>query len=227
MTNDPTAKTLADLGVTDAAAVLRLFEGVLQQFEQHAAAGANPQQFDELRNAWVGRKSGVLTRITENWLKPSPPDLKRAVGQELNKLRAHVEQKLAELQKAVEAAAEAAALARDQVDLSLPGVVRPVGTRHLLRQTFAEIERIFLSLGFAVVEGPEIETPYYNFEALNIPEHHPARDTMDTFYLETPPGAQSHLLRTHTSPMQIHHHGKSGTAGAHHRARQGLSPRQS
>jgi phenylalanyl-tRNA synthetase alpha chain len=86
----------------------------------------------------------------------------------------------------------------------LPGVIRPIGSRHLIRQTFEEIERIFLSLGFTVVEGREIETPYYNFEALNIPEHHPARDTMDTFYLDLPPGSQPHLLRTHTSPMQIH-----------------------
>ena len=93
---------------------------------------------------------------------------------------------VAEQQAAIEAAAEQAALARERVDLSLPGVERPIGSRHLIRQTFDEIERIFLSLGFTVVEGPEIETPYYNFEALNIPEHHPARDTMDTFYMETP-----------------------------------------
>ena len=91
--------------------------------------------------------------------------------------------------------------ARDQVDLSLPGVERAIGTRHLIRQTFDELLRIFLSIGFSVVEGPEIETPYYNFEALNIPEHHPARDNMDTFYIE---GSRAgHLLRTHTSPMQI------------------------
>ena len=86
------------------------------------------------------------------------------------------------------------------IDLSLPGVERPVGTHHLIRQTYEEVERIFLSLGFSVVEGPEIETPYYNFEALNIPEFHPARDNMDTFYIE---GSGGHLLRTHTSPMQI------------------------
>ncbi len=152
----------------------------------------------------MGRKSGVITQITENWLKPSPPETKRAVGQELNQLRAYVETAIENLRKAIEAAAESAALSRERVDLSLPGVVRPIGSRHLLRQTFADIERIFLSLGFAVVEGPEIETPYYNFEALNIPEHHPARDTMDTFYLETPPGAEQRLLRTHTSPMQVH-----------------------
>jgi phenylalanyl-tRNA synthetase alpha chain len=81
--------------------------------------------------------------------------------------------------------------------------MRALGSRHPLTQTFEEIKRIFLSLGYTVVAGPEMETPYYNFEALNIPEHHPARDTMDTFYLETPPGAGPLLLRTHTSPMQV------------------------
>ncbi len=204
MTNDPTAKTLADLGVADAQAAARLFDELRAQFDREIAAAPKDEAGSKTaRDAWVGRKSGVLTRITDNWLKPSPPDLKRAVGQELNKLRAHVEESLNQLQQAVEAAAEATAIARDRVDLSLPGVARPVGTRHLLRQTFAEIEQIFLTLGFTVVDGPEIETPYYNFEALNIPEHHPARDTMDTFYIETAAGAQPYLLRTHTSPMQI------------------------
>jgi phenylalanyl-tRNA synthetase alpha chain len=89
-------------------------------------------------------------------------------------------------------------------DLSLPGVHRPIGSHHLIRQVFQEIEDIFVSIGFSVVEGPEIETPYYNFEALNIPEFHPVRDDMDTFYLELPKGAPTPLLlRTHTSPMQI------------------------
>ena len=110
---------------------------------------------------------------------------------------------------AIESGAEEAASAKDRIDVSLPGVVRPVGSRHLIRQVFQEIEDIFVSIGFSVVEGPEIETPYYNFEALNIPEFHPVRDDMDTFYVEaqdatgakTAPG--SLLLRTHTSPVQI------------------------
>ncbi len=76
-------------------------------------------------------------------------------------------------------------------DLSLPGVIRPIGSHHLIRQVFQEIEDIFFSTGFSVVEGPEIETPYYNFEALNIPEFHPVRDDMDTFYLELPKGAST------------------------------------
>src|SRR5438045_3601666 len=92
----------------------------------------------------------------------------------------------------------------EQVGAALAGVVRPLGSRHLIRQVFQEIEDIFFSIGFSVVEGPEIETPYYNFEALNIPEFHPVRDDMDTFYMELPKGAPGQLLlRTHTSPVQI------------------------
>ena len=156
-----------------------------------------------------GESPASSARIGDNWLKPAPKELKPAVGQELNKLKAHVEATLEERRKEIEAAAEQATAARDQIDLSLPGVERAIGTRHLIRQTFDELLRIFLSIGFSVVEGPEIETPYYNFEALNIPEHHPARDNMDTFYIEGPPDGRAgaprkrHLLRTHTSPMQI------------------------
>ena len=99
----------------------------------------------------------------------------------------------------------ALASAKDRADLSLPGVIRPVGSHHLIRQVMQEIEDIFFSIGFSVAEGPEIETPYYNFEALNIPEFHPVRDDMDTFYLDLPKGAPGQLLlRTHTSPVQIH-----------------------
>jgi phenylalanyl-tRNA synthetase alpha chain len=205
MTNDPTTQTLDQLSVTGDSQVEELFRGVRQQFDkQTASAPEDEVGWRMKRDAWVGRKAGVLTRITENWLKSSPPPLRRTVGRCLNDLRSHVERRLEEMSAAVANAAESAALARERVDLSLPGVVRPIGSRHLIRQTFEEIERIFLSLGFTVVEGREIETPYYNFEALNIPEHHPARDTMDTFYLDLPPGSQPHLLRTHTSPMQIH-----------------------
>jgi phenylalanyl-tRNA synthetase alpha chain len=205
MTNDPTTQTLDQLGISGDSQVEELFHGVRQQFDkQTASAPEDEVGWRMKRDAWVGRKAGVLARITENWLKSSPPPLRRTVGRCLNDLRSHVERRLEEMSAAVANAAESAALARERVDLSLPGVVRPIGSRHLIRQTFEEIERIFLSLGFTVVEGREIETPYYNFEALNIPEHHPARDTMDTFYLDLPPGSQPHLLRTHTSPMQIH-----------------------
>src|ERR1700758_4776566 len=200
---DNTRQTLAALGISTPAEVTARFEALRAEFDRDYSTARDEASWKALRDAWLGRKSGVLNRITEQWLKPAPPELRAVVGRHLNELRAHIEQGLQQLQQSITAAAESAMLARERVDLSLPGVIRPIGSRHLVRQTFEEIERIFLSLGFTVVEGPEIETPYYNFEALNIPEHHPARDTMDTFYLEPPLGATPHLLRTHTSPMQI------------------------
>jgi phenylalanyl-tRNA synthetase alpha chain len=197
-------KTLAGLGVTEPAQVTARFADVRAQFDGHLTTVHGESEWKMFRDRWLGRKSGVLTLITDNWLKPATPDLKRAVGQELNALRAHVETKIEERRTAVEAGTEETAMARERVDLSLPGVIRPIGSRQLIRQVFQEIEDIFFSIGFSVVEGPEIETPYYNFEALNIPEFHPVRDDMDTFYLELPKGApEPLLLRTHTSPMQI------------------------
>ena len=203
MANDPTAKKLAELGVTDAEGVVRLFNEVKTRFAAESGAKQNVAQWEELRNAWMGRKSGALTRISENWLKPSSPELKRAVGQALNAFKTHVEAALESRRAEIQAAADQVAILREREDLSLPGVARPIGSRHPLRQTFEELERIFLSLGYSVVAGPEMETPYYNFEALNIPEHHPARDNMDTFYMDVPKGAEPRLLRTHTSPMQV------------------------
>ena len=199
-----TALPLVHLGITRPEELATLFAGLRGRFDEECACACDESSWKQFRDAWLGRKSGVLTQITDNWLKPASQELKRVVGQELNQLRAHVESKVEERRKAIEAGAEEGALARERVDLSLPGVIRPIGSHHLIRQVFQQIEDIFFSIGFSVVEGPEIETPYYNFEALNIPEFHPVRDDMDTFYLDLPKGeAQPLLLRTHTSPMQI------------------------
>src|SRR6267378_3519252 len=217
--DNPTEKTLAELGVNDAQGVAEKFAEVRARFDrqvaldadgirnlmlQEAWLGSDCDPVTSLRHFWVGRKAGVLTLITENWLKKSPPSLKGVIGKQFNELKGHIETKLEEQRKRIEEKTEAAALTREQVDLSLPGVIRPIGSHHLIRQVFQEIEDIFFSIGFSIVEGPEIETPYYNFEALNIPEFHPVRDDMDTFYLDLPKGAKTPLLlRTHTSPMQI------------------------
>ncbi|HKQ88609.1 MAG TPA: phenylalanine--tRNA ligase subunit alpha [Candidatus Acidoferrales bacterium] len=200
--NTATSETLTQAGISTSEAVSQAFAEVRQRFDGEVAAnGGDPERWKAFVVAWTGRKAGVLSQITDNWLKTASKELKPVVGQELNKLKSYVEAGIEGGRLAMEAAAEAAAAARDAIDLSLPGIERAVGTRHLIRQTYEELQRIFLSIGFSVVEGPEIETPYYNFEALNIPEHHPARDNMDTFYIE---GSRSgHLLRTHTSPMQI------------------------
>jgi phenylalanyl-tRNA synthetase alpha chain len=202
-------KTLAEQGVTSAEQVAALFAAIRERFDSQIDRPADEHANVQLRVAWTGRKSGVLTLITENWLKQAPTALRGFVGKQFNDLKTHIEAGLDEQKRRIEAGAESAADAKDRVDLSLPGVVRPLGSRHLIRQVFQEIEDIFFSIGFSVVEGPEIETPYYNFEALNIPEFHPVRDDMDTFYMELlhspekggAPGPL--LLRTHTSPMQI------------------------
>jgi len=194
-------QTREPLRATAPDSVVNLFADFCAEFDRELAGAADEAAWKSVRDGWLGRKSGILSQITDHWLKPATPALKRVVGQELNRLKGHVESALADRQEAIETSTDETATAREKIDLSLPGIERPIGTRHLIRQAFEELQRIFLSIGFSVVEGPEIETPYYNFEALNIPEHHPARDNMDTFYLA---GSRSpHLLRTHTSPMQI------------------------
>ena len=206
MADSPNKTTLpfVHLGVTRPDELAALFADLRGRFDDECAHARDESSWKQFRDAWLGRKSGVLTQITDNWLKPATPDLKRIVGQELNQLRAHVESKIEERRQAIETGADQAATARERVDLSLPGAIHPIGSHHLIRQVFQQIEDIFFSIGFSVVEGPEIETPYYNFEALNIPEFHPVRDDMDTFYIDLPKGAvQPLLLRTHTSPMQI------------------------
>jgi len=199
-----TALPLVHLGITRPEELTALFADLRGRFDADCACAQDESSWKQFRDAWLGRKSGVLTQITDNWLKPATLELKRAVGAALNELRAHVESQIEARRAAIESGAEESALARERVDLSLPGVIRPIGSHHLIRQVFQEIEDIFFSIGFSIVEGPEIETPYYNFEALNIPEFHPVRDDMDTFYIDLPKGAKTPLLlRTHTSPMQI------------------------
>ena len=198
------SQSLATIGVHSAEQVQSLFAELRQQFDAQAAAASDENSWKIFRDAWLARKSGIFTLVTDNWLKPASSELKRAVGAALNDLRKHVDSEIEARRVAIEAGAESSAASKDRVDISLPGVIRPVGSHHLIRQVFQEIEDIFFSIGFSVAEGPEIETAYYNFEALNIPEHHPVRDDMDTFYLELPKGAPGPLLlRTHTSPVQI------------------------
>jgi phenylalanyl-tRNA synthetase alpha chain len=198
------SQTLAALGISSAEGLQSLFAEIRSRFDAEAARATDEASFKTFRDAWLGRKSGVITLVTDNWLKPAPSQLKRSVGAALNELRAHVDTQMESRRSAVESGVESAVAAKDRIDLSLPGVIRPIGSHHLVRTVMQEIEDIFFSIGFSVVEGPEIETPYYNFEALNIPEHHPVRDDIDTFYLDVPKGAPGPLLlRTHTSPVQI------------------------
>jgi phenylalanyl-tRNA synthetase alpha chain len=166
------------------------------------------------RDRWMARKNGILTQINDSWLKASPKPAKPIVGQKVNWLKKQVEGQ-------VEVAKNQLRLRRapvqeyggfvtvdlsSPVDISLPGARRPIGAEHPVIRTMHEIVGVFQKLGYSVAEGPVVETDYYNFEALNFPPNHPARDTQDTLFIagqESKPQRERLLLRTHTSPVQI------------------------
>lgn len=154
------------------------------------------RQLEEIRIRYLGRK-GEITSLLRR-LGELPSEERRAWGQEINLLREELENKLKEKEEELVARAEAARLAEERVDVTLPGRALWQGSKHPLTLVLEEIKEIFLALGFAVAEGPEVEWDYYNFEALNLPKEHPAREMHDSLYI-TP----EILLRTHTSPVQV------------------------
>ena len=163
---------------------------------QAIAAAATATELEDLRVGLLGKKgklSGVLGAMGK-----LPGDERPLVGQRANVLKEQVQTLMAERLAAVKGAAMAKRIAAETLDVTAPASFTPPGHRHPLISTTEEIVDIFSGLGYRVSEGPEIETDYYNFSALNIPEHHPARDMQDTFYL-----GDGRLLRTHTSPVQI------------------------
>jgi len=231
-------KTLAELGVTDAAGVQALFGKVSASMSGEIdalisrGAASDPERdklCKDLRDRWLARKNGLLTQIDEHWLKQASKELKPAVGKQFNELRrlsaqvetdalisatsaartpalfphpddlvqaSHVHPRPSDL--AAQAASGIVEPLVPITDLTLPGNRRPLGSLHPVTQMQREIEEIFLNLGFRIESGPEIESVYYNFDALNIPESHPSRDDWDTLYIDS-----KTVLRTHTSPVQI------------------------
>jgi phenylalanyl-tRNA synthetase alpha chain len=174
--------------------VAGLYSSLREAFETERGTVSSPEDLKNLRDRWLGRKNGLLTFANDNWLKLAPGELKREVGKLQNETRKAVEAALEEAQEAVTAAAHN----REAIDVTLPGPARPLGARHPLRLVLEECIQIFRALGYSVAEGPEIESFFYNFEALNFPPDHPAVDEMDTLFVE-----DKMLLRTHTSPCQI------------------------
>ncbi|TAN22466.1 MAG: phenylalanine--tRNA ligase subunit alpha [Acidobacteria bacterium] len=156
------------------------------------------------RDAWLSRKRGLITLLNDNWLRPAPKEFKRSLGARLNALRHATEVHFAAaVAKGDGTLRSAQREARPpEVDVTLPPPDFRAAGAHPVLQVRDEIVDIFLRLGYSVADGPEIETAYYNFEALNIPAGHPAREEQDTLYLDIPGG--EYLLRTHTSPVQIH-----------------------
>ena len=218
-------KRLAELGVADARGVESVFAELRTAMGQEKASlvsrGAASKTEHEklckdLRDRWLARKNGLLSFVDENWLKASPKVLKPSVGKQFNSLRQDsAALEVAALMKEVPLRTQASVVDKFHIqdsvtavasrvtrevpsDLTLPGNRRPLGSLHPVTQMQREIEEIFLNLGFRIESGPEIESVYYNFDALNIPESHPSRDDWDTLYIDA-----KTVLRTHTSPVQI------------------------
>ena len=165
------------------------------------AAADGPDALREVEVRYLGRKAR-LNEILRG-VRDLPDELKRVVGPAGNQLRGDLEAAVASRRAVIEAEAEARLLSSDRIDLSLPGRRPPRGAPNPLVETARRIEDAFLALGYMVAEGPEAETDWHNFQALNTPPAHPARSLMDTYYLKGPRGPESALLRTHTSPVQI------------------------
>ncbi|MBE3554344.1 MAG: phenylalanine--tRNA ligase subunit alpha [Thermicanus sp.] len=154
------------------------------------------KELQEVRVHYLGKK-GSLTEVLRGMGRLSPEE-RPIIGQLANQIRDRLAEKLALREKELEEKELNERLALESIDISLPGRRPPRGALHPLTRIIQEIEEIFVGMGFTIAEGPEVELDYYNFEALNLPKDHPARDMQDSFYI-----TEEMLLRTHTSPVQV------------------------
>jgi phenylalanyl-tRNA synthetase alpha chain len=206
----------------DNATLDREFGKLRAQIDEESAMLTTDEAREAFRLQWLGRKQGLLKSIGDSWLKTAPVDKKGLVGQRFNELKSHVELRrivpmiealsTAEKQSVVHRLGEEVErdrtrqTERNRLDITLPGSARRLGAEHPLVKTMAEIVSVFERMGYSVGLGPEVETDFYNFEALNFPPNHPARDTQDTLVIagqEQKPLRERLLMRTHTSPVQI------------------------
>jgi phenylalanyl-tRNA synthetase alpha chain len=168
-----------------------------QQFDTERASVVDRKALEDTRARYLSRKSGLLTLELQN-LGKLPKEDRAEFGRVANEIKIKIEAALESLQTSIDAVDKQRTLTREALDVSLPGNRRRIGHQHPLTKVRKEIEDIFISMGYTVEDGPEVESTYYNFDALNIPLTHPARDPRDTFYV-----AENLLLRTHTSPVQV------------------------
>jgi phenylalanyl-tRNA synthetase alpha chain len=216
------AYTVPKLTDYSAAALERASTELLTALGVESAAVKNEAEWKIFRDRWIARKNGILTQINDIWLKGAPKEAKREAGQMVNQIKQQVEQQVDLAMKGVAQLGRGARFPRqavatpehwkqvfnltDALDITLPGARRPIGAEHPVIKTMHEIVGVFQKLGYSVAEGPVVETDYYNFEALNFPPNHPARDTQDTLFIagqQSKPQRERLLLRTHTSPVQI------------------------
>ncbi len=182
------------------------------------AAAADETALEELRVAALGKKGEISLKMRE--LGQMSAEERQVAGPALNALKDEVNSALVAKKSALGDAALDERLKAEWLDVTLPARHRRQGSIHPVSQVTEEVTAIFADMGFAVAEGPQIETDFYNFDALNIPGHHPARAEMDTFYTHRAEGdaRPPHVLRTHTSPVQIRYAAPMATL-PHHRAR--------
>lgn len=176
--------------------MLNALNTIQEQAAQALSAVSDPKLLEELRVKYLGKK-GELTAILKKMGSLSAEERPK-VGQRANEIRATIEQLIAQKAAEIKAEMQQKKLETEQLDVTMPGKTRPIGKAHPLTKVLDEVKEIFLGMGFSVAEGPEVELDYYNFEALNLPKDHPARDTQDTFYI-----SDNVLLRTQTSPIQV------------------------
>lgn len=180
----------------------RAFQLLRTELSQETSQLRTSEDREQFRLHWLGRKQGRLKSISEAWLKTAPPEARKTLGQHFNQLKQQIEQALETGHESTDAPLPDS----DAIDITLPGIRPTLGAQHPLIGTMHEIIRVFEHMGYSVGVGPEVETDYYNFEALNFPPNHPARDTQDTLVIaqqENKPLRDRLLLRTHTSPVQI------------------------
>ena len=177
-------------------------DAIRDAFQADLAVVATEQDLQTVRDRYLGRKQGVVAALMKS-MTGAPPADRPALGKAANELKREIDHALGKRRKMLQAVARPAG----GVDVTLPGRETPFGRRHPLTLIREQVESLFGAMGFEILQGPQVEDDYHNFEALNMPPDHPARDMQDTFYLDRPiPGAggtPATLLRTHTSGMQI------------------------
>ena len=200
------AYTVPKLEDFSASSLDKAVEELLSAVRQEAATVSGENDGKVFRDRWMARKNGILTLVNDLWLKAAPGPSKRDVGARVNRLKVEVEQMVEAAQKRAAGTASLSGLDAERVDITLPGIRRPLGAEHPVLRTMNEVTGVFRAMGYSIAEGPEVEADYYNFEALNFPPNHPARDTQDTIFIagqESKAQRDRLLLRTHTSPVQI------------------------
>lgn len=183
----------------DEPALNQAFSTLAAEVRSEAAALTTPEAQENFRLQWLGRKQGRLKLISEAWLKSAPAEARKPLGIRFNQLKQQIEQVL-------EAPASQKPAVVNGIDITLPGAIRQPGIAHPLLETMRQIVEVFHHLGYSTNLGPQVETDFYNFEALNFPPNHPARDTQDTLLIadqQSKPSRDRLLMRTHTSPVQI------------------------